>query len=812
MFRRSPFAVLAAAVFLSATPAATFAQGAAPPNPRIALVIGESTYGDQTLATPVNDAALIAQTLQAAGFDVVGARDLDEKSLRGAMRDFLDKAAAIGPDMQAFVYLAGRGVQYEGDNFFLPVDAQLARDSDTPMAAVRIADFAHALASEPGRARIVVLDAARASPAPGQGQPLAGGLALVDPDQGELVAFNAAPGAIGGDEQGPYGVYAKTLAGAMREGGLAIEDVLAQTRVQVNQATGGAQIPWSASKLTAPYYVFERAADAPPPPAAAAYADAASKPIRAFPADQAYSIALGRDTLPAYADFLAAYPNAPEARRVRAILAARREALFWRRAVAQDAPQAYWTYLRRYPRGPHVADAGRRLAILAAAMQPPSGFAPEDYSDLPPPPQEEYVYADRPVYVFVGPDYGPPPPPPPPGYYASEDDDWRRLPPPAPPVAAGVLPALAVAIPLLIGARAYRDAGRHEGRAPVGAPPPRPPQAQNSPPPPPPLPGGLKLRPVPPSPGPTPAPSASPAPGKPLDQPPGKTPTGAPTATPTPTNGLKPLPSLTPTPNPSPGPTTPKPGEGAAGGGKPLPTVTPEKDLRGPTPGPSPTKGVEPKPTSSEGAAGGGKPLPSLTPEKDLRGPKPGPSPTKNVEPTTTPTLSEGAAGGGKPLPSLTPEKDLRGPKPGPSPIKSVEPPPTPTSTRDKGLAPKPAPNDGAAGGGKPSPTLTPEKDLRGPTPAPTRDKGFAPGPKPTTLDEGATGGKPSSEAKPLKEMRSPGPGPGPKEGGTSTPESKPAPTHLAPPPDAPGAKAGTPPGKPERQACGKPGLPPCPK
>ena len=256
-------------------------------------MIGESTYGDQTLATPVNDAALIAQTLQAAGFDVVGARDLDEKSIRTAMRDFLNKAAAIGPDMQAFVYFAGRGLQYEGDNFFVPVDAQIARDSDVPIEAIRIADFAHALASEPGRARVLVLDAARANPYPGQGQPFAGGLALVDPDPGEVVAFNAAPGSIGGDEQGPYGVYAKTLAGAMREGGLPIDDVLAQTRVQVNQATSGAQIPWSASKLAAPYYVFERAADAPPPPAVAALAETAKQPIRAFPADQAYAVALG---------------------------------------------------------------------------------------------------------------------------------------------------------------------------------------------------------------------------------------------------------------------------------------------------------------------------------------------------------------------------------------------------------------------------------------------------------------------------------------------------------------------------------------
>ena len=148
------------------------------------------------------------------------------------MRDFLAKAAAIGPSMQAFVYLAGRGVQYEGDNFFVPVDAQIARDSDVPIEAVRVADFAHALASEPGQARILVLDAARANPYAGQGSPLAGGLALVDPDPGLLMAFNAAPGSVAGDEAGPYGVYAKTLAGAMREGGLPIEDVFAQTRVR----------------------------------------------------------------------------------------------------------------------------------------------------------------------------------------------------------------------------------------------------------------------------------------------------------------------------------------------------------------------------------------------------------------------------------------------------------------------------------------------------------------------------------------------------------------------------------------------------
>src|SRR5215204_3662769 len=76
---------------------------------RIALVIGNAEYQAGALATPANDAGLIAQTLEAAGFDVVGARDLDQDTLRRTFRDFLEKARASGPNTVAFVYLSGYG-------------------------------------------------------------------------------------------------------------------------------------------------------------------------------------------------------------------------------------------------------------------------------------------------------------------------------------------------------------------------------------------------------------------------------------------------------------------------------------------------------------------------------------------------------------------------------------------------------------------------------------------------------------------------------------------------------------------------------
>ena len=435
-------------------------------NPRIALVIGNATYRDAALATPANDAGLVAQTLQAAGFDVVGARDLDGQSLRTAFRDFLQKATAAGPDMQAFVYLAGRAIQYNGDNYFVPVDAQINRDADVPIEAIRIADFSHALAATPGRARIIVLDAARANPYATQGSPLAPGLALVDPERGELIAFNAAPGTLAGDEEGPYGVYGKTLAGAIRQGGVDIVQAFDQTRVSVNAETQGALLPWSASKLGGPFYVFERAADAPPP--ALSFAQTERRPISSFSAEDAYAAAVERDTLKGYREFLAAYPNSDQARRVRAILAVRREAAYWRRTVGADTPRAYWTYLHTYPKGPHIPDARRRLAMLSAEFEPPADFRPEAFADLPPPPPDELVYDDRPIYAFD--DFGPPPPPPPVQYGYVEDDDWRDLPPPPPPAEIGLLPVLGVAIPIAIGAVAFQHGFHHDGIAPRGQP------------------------------------------------------------------------------------------------------------------------------------------------------------------------------------------------------------------------------------------------------------------------------------------------------------------------------------------------------
>ncbi len=442
------------ALTLTLVPLAFALPSRAETEKRIAFVVGNTAYQAGPLATPANDAGLVAQTLQAAGFDVTGARDLDGESLRAAFKDFLDKAQASGPDTVAFVYLAGYGLQLNGDNYFVPVDAKIASAQDVAIEALRVSDYTRRLDGLPLKASLIVLDAARASPFAKYGPPLAGGLALADAEPNMLVAFNATPGTVAPNEEGPYGAYARALTEMIREGGLPASDVFDGVRLRVNEETKGALVPWDATRIEAPFVFFVRAADAPPPALAADRVDAMrSEPLHGLGVQDAYAAAIERDTLQGYEEFLAAYPADPLANRVRGLLAARREAITWRRTCRVDTPDAYWSYLNRYPRGPHVNDARWRLETFAAAMVPPPSFTPIVY-DVPPPPPAEIIYVDRPVLVFSDPVFGFVPPPP--IVFLAPVPAYLVFPPPPPPIGLFVLPVpVFVPVPLWANPPAY---------------------------------------------------------------------------------------------------------------------------------------------------------------------------------------------------------------------------------------------------------------------------------------------------------------------------------------------------------------------
>ena len=123
---------------------------------RFALVIGNDQYRTATLATPANDAGLVADALGAAGFAVTGARNLDQAALRETFREFIGQVASAGPNAVAVIYLAGFGLQFGGENYFVPIDADIQRDVDVPLQAIRVSDFNQPLAALPGRVKITL--------------------------------------------------------------------------------------------------------------------------------------------------------------------------------------------------------------------------------------------------------------------------------------------------------------------------------------------------------------------------------------------------------------------------------------------------------------------------------------------------------------------------------------------------------------------------------------------------------------------------------------------------------------------------------
>lgn len=384
---RSLFALLLLSVPLAATASAS--------EDRLALVIGNAAYKTGALATTANDAALIAQALRAQGFDVTGSRDLDAKGLRQAFDGFRNKVRAAGPDSVIVVYFAGLGLQVEGDNYLIPVGTVPAQTSDIRRDAVQLASLTRSLAELRPAAAFVFLDAARKNPFAIADGPLAEGLAFAEPEANFIVALSAAPGTIAFDGNAGFGPYATALAEMLGQDGLSAGDLFARVRLRVNEATNGGQVPWQNSRLENSFTFAERASDAPQRTDAPELTRSfRTRPMHALSVGDAYYTALMRDTFDGYAEFLAEYWQDPATSRVRALLAARREVLTWHRSTRTNTANAYWTYLERYPHGPHLADAQRWLTRAGAAVVPPANFSRME-CDVPSPLPDERQYIER---------------------------------------------------------------------------------------------------------------------------------------------------------------------------------------------------------------------------------------------------------------------------------------------------------------------------------------------------------------------------------------------------------------------------------
>jgi len=295
------WALAAAAFFLVSEPA--FAEK------RVALVLGNSAYRNVApLANPVNDSARIASTLKDAGFDVVDSRrDLPAAETRRALRDFADRARDA--DI-AVVYYAGHGIEVDGGNYLIPVDARLERDTDIYDEGLSLDRIL--IAIEPAKKlRLVILDACRDNPFARTmkrtvaSRAIGQGLAKVEPTSPNvLIAYSAKAGSTAADGDGQNSPFTAALSHHLTKPGLDVRRAFGFVRDEVLKTTGNRQEPFVYGSLGG-----EDVPLVPARPAPAAAAPATPALSAQAEARRDYELALQIGNKSALNAFLAQYPD-----------------------------------------------------------------------------------------------------------------------------------------------------------------------------------------------------------------------------------------------------------------------------------------------------------------------------------------------------------------------------------------------------------------------------------------------------------------------------------------------------------------------
>ena len=241
---------------------------------RIALVVGMSQYRSVvTLDNTVNDARGVSDTLVGIGFEVTTLLDATGAEFREAIDAFAFRSETA--DL-ALIYFAGHGVEVQGENYLIPVDADIKSNRDVQRQAISLRELL-ASVNNARKMRIVILDSCRNNPFGGAldlevvaevqattGTRSAGdgGLAAASPDRGTLVAYAARDGEVALDGTGSNSPFALALMKTLPKPGLEISLMFRQVRDEVLSATGNLQEPHTYGSLSGtPFYLSGPDAD-----------------------------------------------------------------------------------------------------------------------------------------------------------------------------------------------------------------------------------------------------------------------------------------------------------------------------------------------------------------------------------------------------------------------------------------------------------------------------------------------------------------------------------------------------------------------
>ena len=221
------------------------------PERRFALVIGNGAYKlVAPLKNPPRDADAMARALKSLGFEVMSKVNMNKKEMREAIKQFGDDIRGSGVGL---FYYAGHGIQSNGRNYLVPVNADITSEGDIEDEAGSVDQILSRMEDARNRMNIVILDACRNNPFSSL-RSVSRGLGLVVAPTGTFIAYATSPGSVAEDGEGANGIYTQALLKEIHAPGVQLEDVFKKVLSDVRNQTGGRQVPWISSSVEGKFY------------------------------------------------------------------------------------------------------------------------------------------------------------------------------------------------------------------------------------------------------------------------------------------------------------------------------------------------------------------------------------------------------------------------------------------------------------------------------------------------------------------------------------------------------------------------------
>ena len=355
---------------------------------RVALVVGNGDYGPEIgkLKNPGSDATLMAKTLEDLGFEVALVTDADQKAMKRAIREFGQKLRGTGADGIGLFYYAGHGVQVDGENYLLPIGAEIAAEGDVELEAVSASSILSQMQYAVNAVNLMFLDACRNNPLTRSFRSQTRGLARVDAPRGSFVGYSTAPGDVSVDGDNDNSPYALALVEELTQPGISIEEAHRAVRGKVLAATNQRQTPWDSSSLTGPVVLKQEVAlvapAAPPAPQPEAQSGGSGQQAELLFWDSIKS----SDNPATFEAYLKQFPNGvfaglaqakvdelkakagnqPTSAQQQAAAKSEAEAAAWSGIKDSDNPAMFEAYLKQFPDGMYAGLAQARLDELKA--------------------------------------------------------------------------------------------------------------------------------------------------------------------------------------------------------------------------------------------------------------------------------------------------------------------------------------------------------------------------------------------------------------------------------------------------------------